>query len=114
LEYLDLFYKLGRAGRTLDRIGAIDFATTVAPGMREVLLTGKAYEARRPRDAGRPPDRQGVRGPPPPGQAAAVRLRRGGPRRTADRQDQPIPQRQNRGRRGGSDGADPPGRGVGS
>src|SRR4029453_6697593 len=50
LEYLDLFYKLGRAGRTLDRIGAIDFATTVAPGMRDVLLTGKAYEATRRRD----------------------------------------------------------------
>src|SRR4249919_353544 len=50
LEYLDLFYKLGRAGRTLDRIGAIDFATTVAPGMRDVLVTGKAYEATRRRD----------------------------------------------------------------
>jgi Anion-transporting ATPase len=50
LEYLDLFYKLGRAGRTLDKIGAIDFATTVAPGLRDVLLTGKAYEATRRRD----------------------------------------------------------------
>ena len=50
LEYLDLFYRLGRAGRTLDRIGAIDFATTVAPGLRDVLLTGKVYEAARRRD----------------------------------------------------------------
>lgn len=49
LEYLDIFYKLGRAGRTLDKIGAIDFATTVAPGLRDVLLTGKAYEAARRR-----------------------------------------------------------------
>jgi anion-transporting ArsA/GET3 family ATPase len=53
LEYLDLFYKMGRAGRALKKIGAIDFATTVAPGMRDVLLTGKAYEAVRLRRAGR-------------------------------------------------------------
>jgi anion-transporting ArsA/GET3 family ATPase len=51
LEYLDMFYRLGRAGRTLDKIGAIDFATTVAPGLRDVLLTGKVYEATRRRDS---------------------------------------------------------------
>jgi hypothetical protein len=45
LDYLDLFYHLGRAGRMLDRLGATDFATTVAPGLRDVLLTGKVYEA---------------------------------------------------------------------
>ena len=45
LEYLDLFYKLGRAGRALRKLGAIDFATTIAPGMRDVLLTGKVKEA---------------------------------------------------------------------
>jgi len=45
LEYLDLFYKLGRAGRALRKLGAIDFATTVAPGLRDVLLTGKVKEA---------------------------------------------------------------------
>jgi anion-transporting ArsA/GET3 family ATPase len=45
LEYLDLFYKLGRAGRVLRKLGAIDFATTVAPGVRDVLLTGKVKEA---------------------------------------------------------------------
>ena len=44
LEYLELFYKLGRAGKALDKFGAIDFATTVAPGVRDVLLTGKIYE----------------------------------------------------------------------
>ena len=45
LEYLELFYKLGRAGKGLKRLGAVDFATTVAPGLRDVLLTGKVYEA---------------------------------------------------------------------
>ena len=47
LEYLDLYYHLGTAGRALRRFGAIDFATTIAPGVRDVLLTGKAYEATR-------------------------------------------------------------------
>jgi anion-transporting ArsA/GET3 family ATPase len=47
LEYLDMFYRLGRAGKALDRFGVIDFATTVAPGVRDVLLTGKVYEATR-------------------------------------------------------------------
>jgi anion-transporting ArsA/GET3 family ATPase len=45
LEYLQLFYKLGRAGGLLEKFGAIDFATTIAPGVRDVLLTGKVYEA---------------------------------------------------------------------
>lgn len=45
LEYLSIYYKLGRAGRALDRFGIIDFATTIAPGVRDVLLTGKVYEA---------------------------------------------------------------------
>jgi anion-transporting ArsA/GET3 family ATPase len=47
LEYLAMYYKLGRAGRALDRFGIIDFATTIAPGVRDVLLTGKVYEAAR-------------------------------------------------------------------
>lgn len=50
MEYLDLYYHLGRAGRLLDKIGAIDFATTIAPGVRDVLLTGKVYEAVRRKD----------------------------------------------------------------
>ncbi|CCH72828.1 putative Arsenite-transporting ATPase [Nostocoides australiense Ben110] len=45
LEYLHKFYKLGRAGSLLEKIGAIDFATTIAPGLRDVLLIGKVYEA---------------------------------------------------------------------
>jgi anion-transporting ArsA/GET3 family ATPase len=52
LEYLDRFYKLGAAGRALRRLGAIDFATTIAPGMRDVLLTGKVKEAVTRTDAG--------------------------------------------------------------
>ncbi len=40
-----MYYRLGRAGRALDRFGVIDFATTIAPGVRDVLLTGKVYEA---------------------------------------------------------------------
>lgn len=47
VEYLRLFYKLGRAGDLLRRMGAIDFATTIAPGVRDVLLGGKVYEATR-------------------------------------------------------------------
>jgi anion-transporting ArsA/GET3 family ATPase len=45
LEYLQTFYKLGRAGAALEKVGAIDFATTIAPGVRDVLLIGKVYEA---------------------------------------------------------------------
>ena len=54
LDYLQMFYKLGSAGRALKKLGAIDFATTIAPGR-----------------AGRAADRQGVRGGAPQGQAAA-------------------------------------------
>ncbi|PRY59459.1 arsenite efflux ATP-binding protein ArsA [Knoellia remsis] len=57
LEYLQLFYKLGRAGGALEKVGAIDFATTIAPGVRDVLLIGKVYEA-----VGRPKGGRGSRG----------------------------------------------------
>ncbi|MBQ1000452.1 ArsA family ATPase [Streptomyces nigra] len=54
LDYLQMFYKMGGAGRALKKLGAIDFATTIAPGLRDVLLTGKACEAVRRKDkAGR-------------------------------------------------------------
>jgi anion-transporting ArsA/GET3 family ATPase len=52
-EYLQMFYKLGRAGHVLERFGVVDFATTVAPGLRDVLMTGKVYEAVRRRVGGR-------------------------------------------------------------
>lgn len=45
LEYLDTFYKLGLAGRAMERFGVFDFVTSIAPGLRDVLLTGKVYEA---------------------------------------------------------------------
>src|SRR6516165_11082732 len=45
LEYLDMFYNLGLAGRAMRRIGAVEFATTIAPGLRDVLLTGKIKES---------------------------------------------------------------------
>ncbi|RII13050.1 Arsenical pump-driving ATPase [Streptomyces sp. YIM 130001] len=50
LDYLQMFYRLGSAGRALKKLGAVDFATTVAPGVRDVLLTGKACEAVRRKD----------------------------------------------------------------
>jgi anion-transporting ArsA/GET3 family ATPase len=45
IEYLEMFYNLRRAGAALNKLGAIDFATTIAPGLRDVLLTGKVMEA---------------------------------------------------------------------
>lgn len=50
LEYLQMFYRLGRAGKALDKFGIIDFATTIAPGVRDVLLTGKVYDVARRTD----------------------------------------------------------------
>ncbi|MBO0874662.1 MAG: ATPase [Pseudonocardia sp.] len=44
LDYFETFYNLGLAGRTLRRMGAVEFATTLAPGLRDVLLTGKVKE----------------------------------------------------------------------
>ena len=54
LDYLEIFYNLRRAGAALRRIGAVDFATTIAPGLRDVLLTGKAVEVVRRRDKSAP------------------------------------------------------------
>ncbi|GAB2478868.1 P-loop NTPase family protein [Jatrophihabitans fulvus] len=45
LEYLEMFYGLKRAGKGLKRLGAVDFVTTLAPGLRDVLLTGKVKES---------------------------------------------------------------------
>jgi len=44
LEYFQIFYNLGFAGRSLKKMGAVEFATTLAPGLRDVLLTGKVKE----------------------------------------------------------------------
>ncbi|MFB9659096.1 ArsA-related P-loop ATPase [Glycomyces mayteni] len=53
LDYLTLFYRLGSAGRVLQKFGAIDFATTIAPGLRDILLTGKLKEAVSRAESGR-------------------------------------------------------------
>lgn len=90
LEYLDRFYKLGAAGRALRRLGAIDFATTVAPGMRDVLLTGKVKEATTRTEAGRRAYRAVVLDAPPAGRigrflnvtAETARLAKMGPIKT--------------------------------
>ena len=87
LEYLEIFYHLGRAGRGLRRLGAIDFATTIAPGMRDVLLTGKVYEAVRRKSGGDPVYDAVVMDAPPTGRitqflnvnAEVAGLARGGP-----------------------------------
>jgi anion-transporting ArsA/GET3 family ATPase len=94
LEYLQMFYKLGRAGSVLEKVGAIDFATTIAPGVQDVLLTGKVYEAVRRREGGRPVYDAVVLDAPPTGRIArflnvgaeVVGLARVGPiRNQADR-----------------------------
>ncbi len=51
IEYLSIFYHLGSAGGVLEKLGAIDFATTIAPGVRDVLRIGKVYEAVGRRDS---------------------------------------------------------------
>ena len=52
LDYLEMFYNLRRTGKALTRLGVVDFATTIAPGLSDVLVTGKATEATRRRKNG--------------------------------------------------------------
>ncbi len=53
-EYLDLFYGLKRVQWVMERSNALDFVTTAAPGLRDLLLVGKIYEIEsRRRDDGR-------------------------------------------------------------
>ncbi len=49
LDYLGMFYNLRSTGKALNRLGVMDFATTIAPGLSDVLVTGKATEAARRR-----------------------------------------------------------------
>jgi anion-transporting ArsA/GET3 family ATPase len=88
LEYFEMFYRLGMAGRTLRRMGAIEFATTLAPGLRDVLLTGKAKETvNRTDEHGRPAYDAVVLDAPPTGRVvrfldvtkAMAELARSGP-----------------------------------
>ncbi|HSK22868.1 MAG TPA: ArsA-related P-loop ATPase [Egicoccus sp.] len=53
-EYLELFYGLKRVQWVMERSNALDFVTTAAPGLRDLLLVGKIYEIEaRKRDDGR-------------------------------------------------------------
>jgi anion-transporting ArsA/GET3 family ATPase len=70
LDYLEMFYNLRRAGSALKRMGAVDFATTVAPGLRDVLLTGKTCEAVRRVTSGKPAYDAVVMDAPPTGRIA--------------------------------------------
>jgi hypothetical protein len=70
IEYLEMFYGLRHAGTALTRLGVMDFATTIAPGLRDVLLTGKAAEATRRKVAGRPVYSAVVLDAPPTGRIA--------------------------------------------
>jgi hypothetical protein len=70
LEYLEMFYNLRRAGSALSRLGAVDFATTIAPGVRDVLLTGKAIEAVKRTKGGHPVFDAIVMDAPPTGRIA--------------------------------------------
>src|SRR6202522_2564998 len=53
LDYLEMFYNLRRTGKALTRLGVVDFATTIAPGLSEVVATGKATESARRRGSRR-------------------------------------------------------------
>ncbi|MBI4728648.1 MAG: ArsA family ATPase [Acidobacteria bacterium] len=52
VDYLQLFYGIRRIGRVLAGTKAIEFATNTAPGLRDILLIGKAKEAERRREEG--------------------------------------------------------------
>ena len=54
LDYLQMFYNMRSAGVALNRLGLVDFATTIAPGLSDVLVTGKATEAARRKRPGPP------------------------------------------------------------
>ena len=45
IDYLAMFYRAGVAGGIMRKLGLVEFATTIAPGIRDVLLTGKVREA---------------------------------------------------------------------
>jgi anion-transporting ArsA/GET3 family ATPase len=47
LDYLDTFYNLRIAGSLLKNLGAMEFATTTAPGLSDILLVGYAANAAR-------------------------------------------------------------------
>ena len=48
-EYLDMFYGAKRLSRLVTNNSAVEFATTAAPGIKDVLLVGKVKEMERRR-----------------------------------------------------------------
>ncbi|HET7725610.1 MAG TPA: ArsA-related P-loop ATPase [Propionibacteriaceae bacterium] len=54
-DYLEGHVRLGVAGVLLEKTGFVEFAAELAPGLRDVLLTGKVYQAAR-RGLKREPD----------------------------------------------------------
>jgi anion-transporting ArsA/GET3 family ATPase len=50
-EYLEMFYGARRISRLVVGSTAVEFATTAAPGIKDVLLIGKVKEMERRRDA---------------------------------------------------------------
>jgi anion-transporting ArsA/GET3 family ATPase len=54
LDYLQMFYNMRGIGNALTKLGMVDFATTIAPGLSDVLITGKATEATRRKQPGSP------------------------------------------------------------
>jgi hypothetical protein len=70
IEYLEMFYNLRQAGRALTKLGVVDFATTIAPGLADVLLTGKAAEAVRRKANGSPVYGAVVMDAPPTGRVS--------------------------------------------
>ena len=62
LDYLQMFYGMRSAGMALNRLGMVDFATTIAPGLADVLVTGKATEATRRKQPRVRQQWQGARG----------------------------------------------------
>jgi anion-transporting ArsA/GET3 family ATPase len=54
LDYLQMFYNMRGIGSALNKLGMVDFATTIAPGLTDVLVTGKATEATRRKRPGSP------------------------------------------------------------
>ncbi len=52
VEYLYLFYGIRYVGRVLKGSKALEFATNIAPGLRDILLIGKIKEAERRRVSG--------------------------------------------------------------
>lgn len=52
VDYLALFYGIRRIGRALASTKAVDFATNIAPGLKDILLIGKVKEMERRRAQG--------------------------------------------------------------